>query len=193
LLPINSVEASSPNVLDLKEGWNLISLPVKPATPFTAKTFLEEITLQNGQADKIARWEGNRYEIFVYGYDVNNFRLSPNTAYFLKVETPTQLVVKGTPQKPSTVSLSTGWNALGFSYDLFSLKAGDLLLALNASAKDQITAHTIAQKPAGSSWQTFIKIYNPTNQKVENLGQDFNLVQGLGVFLKTNKDLLWKP
>lgn len=194
LLTFNyNISASSPNVLDLKEGWSLISLPVKPAAPFTAKTFLEEIALQGGLADKIARWDGNRYQIFVYGYEVNDFAVLPNKSYFLNVRTPTQLVIKGSPEKPSFYRLSKGWNAIGFSFDASSLNAGSLLQILNSSENEEITAHAIAQKLGGSSWQTLIKIYDPLVQKVESLGQNFSILSGFGVFIKTEKDLIWKP
>ena len=75
----------------LLAGFNLIGIPVEPATTFTAKDLAQQVADQGGQVGSILGWLASS-QVFdasaAVNPDVNNFELRPGQGYFVRVVAP---------------------------------------------------------------------------------------------------------
>ncbi|ODS42631.1 MAG: hypothetical protein MSIBF_04835 [Candidatus Altiarchaeales archaeon IMC4] len=93
--------------ITLEGGWNLISLPLNPITPYTAETFLN----QTG-CDLISRYAGG-IQTHIKGTSNFNFNVTPGYGYYTYCQNPGNKTITGTPVSGVNISLTTGWNLIG--------------------------------------------------------------------------------
>ncbi|MBC7223153.1 MAG: beta-galactosidase [Anaerolineae bacterium] len=98
----------------LHYGWNLISLPVQPATPYTAQSLLEEINAQGGSAVEVDRWLPTAdWGAYILGGPFPDFPIELGKGYFVKCNAPSTWTVSGEPvYTPVPLSLNAGWNLI---------------------------------------------------------------------------------
>jgi hypothetical protein len=100
--------------IPLVAGWNLISIPVKPADDR-----IEEVLASvDGLYDSVYSWNNSalRYESYVTdsAEPGDMERLSPGRGYFIHMYVPATLTVKGTAIT-DPIALTPGWNLVGFN------------------------------------------------------------------------------
>ncbi len=98
-------------LLPMSAGLSLVSIPVRPPSDKLADIFPN---LPNGS--RVFLWDAAKQE-FVEGMDGN---LPPGHACWLYLPVPTMLMVTGTPNTLTNVSveLENGWNLIGVPYDM---------------------------------------------------------------------------
>jgi len=70
--------------IPLSVGWNLISLPVEPATAYKAQDILTLINAQGGAATEIDRWYNSTWEGHINNLPFANFSIEAGKGYFIK-------------------------------------------------------------------------------------------------------------
>jgi hypothetical protein len=119
------------HTIDLKPGWNLISLPLAPSEGDIAK-LLSGI---NGKFEAVYAWNGKDFEAFIPGDDTSSLkRMDAGRGYWIYITEASSLQVTGV-QAEKTISLSEGWNLVGFS-STSSMPASQAL----TSAKGKVEA-----------------------------------------------------
>lgn len=166
---------------NLLNGWNLVAFPVKTLSFNTAAGLINDIANNGGFVSTVSMWNGDRWEEYVhsgekqYGQD---FAIVPGNAYFLRSHETYTWKVVGTPlDQVSAITLSKGWNAVGFSQKT------------NQSAEniiDQInTSKPIAQEIdywLSGSWDVFVKrTYSPEN--IKTYGNNFTIDPNKGYMI----------
>jgi hypothetical protein len=91
-------------VLDLKAGWNMVSVPVVPANTSRAAVF--------PPADVVAVYT---WDPVLKSYGVPT-TIEPELGYWVAVITDKTIKVTGTPKTTWPSSLITGWNMVGSVY-----------------------------------------------------------------------------
>ena len=126
--------AAAPAVeISLHYGWNLISLPVNPSTPYTAQSLLNEINAQGGSAVEVDRWLPTAdWGAYILGGPFPDFPIELGKGYFVKCNAPSTWRVTGEPvTTPVPISFSAGWNLIAIpSSDSYT--AWTLFDAINA-------------------------------------------------------------
>ncbi len=109
--------------ISLAAGWNLISLPLAPATPLDARTVLTTLfNNTHGSYAEIDRYSNGQFAPSLYddlgdqlGIGGTNFTLQPGQGYALYTNTAGSITVTGTPISTATaLPLAAGWNLIGF-------------------------------------------------------------------------------
>lgn len=105
--------------INLHEGWNLMSLPVRPDSTQITDIFTEEQLL-----DVDVIWDYNsgdwQYWTTEPGYTNQFSSLDPKKGYYVYCYAPISVTVTGVSTAPKTMSqLSPGWNLIGYplTYD----------------------------------------------------------------------------
>jgi|GEM_PF-2623561 len=93
------------NIITLKTGWNLVSVPVVPDDPSVASVFPTVESRNIWAYDAVRR----RY--------YNPTQVEPGTAYWVLSFEYTSYTVPGTPLPSYTVRLPRGWNLIGSVYN----------------------------------------------------------------------------
>jgi uncharacterized repeat protein (TIGR01451 family) len=106
-----SADTTESYTLTLSQGWNLISIPVKPADT-SIKAVLAPI---DGKYTDVAAWNGNwEYRSYAYGDWFGNLAaIEPKRGYWLYMKEPAELKVTGTADYDHSISLYAGWNLIG--------------------------------------------------------------------------------
>lgn len=86
--------------LDLREGWNLVSIPIEPVAPDRERVFPPE--------DCTAVWEYALPDSYVVPAEIR-----PKRGYWVKATRAMTLVIRGFPVADRSVSLHAGWNLVG--------------------------------------------------------------------------------
>ncbi len=105
---------TSTATLDLNSGWNLISLPVQPAS-----TAITDIFTPEQQANINVIWDYNngdwKYWTTEPGYTNQLTSLDVQKGYYVYCYGPMTVTVKGTEAAMPTMSqLHSGWNLIGY-------------------------------------------------------------------------------
>ena len=87
----------------LVEGWNLISLPVRPPDPAICTLFRRK------NLGAVWRWDGTHY--------VKVKRLATKTGYWVYFPSPFSVLVQGVAETDRQVALAPGWNLVGPTQD----------------------------------------------------------------------------
>jgi hypothetical protein len=163
---------------ELNEGWNLINFPINPMSVKTAAEATRDVALDGGYITTIAYWDGDRWieysqrAEYQYGQD---FELKPGIAYFVRASIPMTWAVAGERiQKPVSLDLKRGWNAIGIPYSNQPYSAAKLI--------DGLGADSVARWDSGL-WDVFIKEY----------GFNFDIKKEEGIMVRVNKDLRFTP
>ncbi|MGQ9585403.1 MAG: beta-galactosidase [Anaerolineae bacterium] len=108
-------EAASSVPISLHYGWNLISLPVEPATSYTALSLLNEINAQGGSAVEVDRWMADvgDWGPYILGGPYPNYSIELGKGYFVKCNAPSTWNVAGqVVYTPVPLSFTPGWNLI---------------------------------------------------------------------------------
>ncbi len=116
----------SPNqtsyIINLKAGWNLISLPLVNNTIMASQ--LGALGVQRVSAYNTST--GN-FSTYVPGFSSadKDFQILPDKAYYVSCLNDTSFNLYGVLNQPHTITVTPGWNVLGWS-DLSTVKASDI-------------------------------------------------------------------
>jgi hypothetical protein len=108
-------------VLTVQAGWNLITLPLSPATPQDAMTVLTTLLAQtHGSYAELDSYANGQWRPSVYD-DVaggtaggTDFTLQLGHGYALYSDSAGSISISGTAAAAQPVSLASGWNLVGF-------------------------------------------------------------------------------
>ncbi|MDD5089961.1 MAG: hypothetical protein PHQ23_03500 [Candidatus Wallbacteria bacterium] len=98
--------------IDLKTGWNLISIPVR----MEKDDVLTAFTSINDHLERVIEVSGGDYKFYTPSVpkQFNSLlNVAVGKAYWLKVDSTCQLTVSGSPLKTITYNLRGGWNLIG--------------------------------------------------------------------------------
>jgi hypothetical protein len=107
-----TINNADPYVLNLKQGWNLISFPVVNNT-------IDASDLEGIGATDVARYNQltSTYDVYMIGISLPeyDFKLQTDYGYWVYCESATSLIVYGQSPVSRSVTLSPGWNLVGWS------------------------------------------------------------------------------
>jgi hypothetical protein len=99
------------HTLQLKAGWNLISLPINPSNTNIAD-LLKPIS---GQFEAVYAFNGTEYETYIEGDSTSNLtKLEAGRGYWIYLSKDASLSVSGV-KASNSISFSAGWNLIGFN------------------------------------------------------------------------------
>jgi hypothetical protein len=167
-------------IVPIAPGWNLVALPLKPPTAYTAKTLLAAINGQGGsvEAAEIDTWTGSAWLAYKRLYpEVNDFPIELVRGYFVRgsgMGTTNWVVTGAAITASEPVTLVPGWNLVAVPYSASVWTANGLLAAINASSGGFTAMEVDAW--AESYWLAH-RVQYPTYN-------DFALEPACGYFLK---------
>ncbi|MFH1579864.1 MAG: PKD domain-containing protein [Thermoplasmatota archaeon] len=154
-------------ILDLVQGWNLVSLPL-------IGYGYKASTLPLNPGDSVVRWNEHGYQILIIGIPMTDFAIAPSTGYWINVPTGTRtLTLYGyipntTQSRDITVPAGGGWALIGFAGLNTSRHASDIPAMFNPGAITTVAKYNPVTRTY-SSWLSVIPVVN-----------DFVLVPGEG-------------
>ncbi|BAI61895.1 ABC transporter substrate binding protein [Methanocella paludicola SANAE] len=156
---------------DLKEGWNLVSLPVDN-TMFTASG----LGATNPYITDIVMFDQatGEYKIFMVGLSpaAYDFQLLPDNGYFVNCADDTTLTVNGKPPSLRSTDLQPGWNLVGWG-TYHDTDAKSLCEMLDG------TQDIVRYDRATGEYQVYMEGLSPSTY-------DFNNGPGEGYFINTD-------
>ena len=164
--------------LPLNTGWNLITLPLDPITPYTAQSALTEISVQGGNCTEMDRWSNGAWDphlIVLPG--INNFGMDMGKGYFLKCLQSSTWTVNGNSSY-LTLPLSTGWNLVGIPTGTFT--AQGILTEINAQGGNCVEI----DRWSNGAWDPHLIVLPGIN--------NFNKESWRGYFLKCSQSSTWQ-
>ena len=177
----NPTPTPTPGAVPLSTGWNLIGLPLDPATAYTAETLGDEVNAQGANCTQVDRWYNSAWESHVNGLPFNDFSILLGEGYFLKCPGGGTWILQGQPiTTPMTLSLLTGWNLVSVLYASPPLTAESLLTGIN----DQGGQCGEADRWENSGWESH-PVHLPFNV--------FPIETGRGYFLKCTANSTYTP
>jgi hypothetical protein len=100
-------------LLDMKQGWNLISLPLEPpdADPGAVLSSI------SGSYNSVWAFEpGAGWTVYAPGVPIGLERMEPDRGYWIKMDERGSLIVQGEDPEQTDISLRGGeWNLVGYS------------------------------------------------------------------------------
>ena len=113
-LILNVSTCSTEVEIPVQVGWNHISLPLEPLTPYTAEDACREINDQGGDAIEIDRWYAGGWDGHICGLPFNDFPVELGSDYFIKSNAVSTWTICGYPVLVGApLDLQTGWNSIG--------------------------------------------------------------------------------
>jgi hypothetical protein len=164
--------SGSSTVLSLKEGWNLISVPVQPSNT-AVETVLSSI---NGKYSALYAYNGNSYEVYEPGEASSDLKkVEAGRGYWIYMTSAANLTINGSAANKS-VQLKTGWNLVGYN----SQQSSPASQALSSIAGKYMAVYSF--DTATNSYRSYIP------------GEDSNLSTiepGLGYWIYANENITW--
>ncbi len=191
-LTVNPASAT----ITLQSGWNLISLPLSPATALTSKTFVAGVLAQTGGAHAIVEaYSPGPPASWLVTNDSSgkisptSFNIVPRQGYFLYSDLAGTITVSGTPVPAGALSLTTSWNLVGFPDAPTGGSQVDSWTFLNdligESGGTYAAVEEFTVTATGTSWLP--AIYSGSKAK----GNHFWIQPGQGYFVYTDKPVSW--
>jgi hypothetical protein len=166
-------------------GLNLVTLPLAPATPFTAASLIANIASQGGTVTQLDVWNESTgmWMSYMPGTSTPNFPLQMGRGAFLKMTVGTTWQVTGTaPTSGVPINLVTGLNLAGIPYSTTSLTAASLLAGIAAQGGN------VTQLDTWDETTGMWKSYNPGAGT-----PDFDIANWRGYFLKSTATSTYTP
>ncbi len=114
-------------------GWNLITLPLNPVTPYKAESLLVAINGQGGACSDIDRWIYGGWEGHHAGGVINNFDIVLGEGYFVKCTQVSDWILDGSRLSSGVMlNLIPGWNLVGIPYPESGYKAQTVMNGVTA-------------------------------------------------------------
>lgn len=118
-------------VFALSPGWNLLTLPLLPASTTTAQSWLDAINSQGDQCSEINRWLNGGWDAHINNLPFNDFVVEPGKGYFLKCNATSQWTLEGFAFAAGVpIILQPGWNLIGVPHPPSGYTAQSLLDAI---------------------------------------------------------------
>jgi hypothetical protein len=119
--------------LPFQAGWNLVTLPLAPITPYNAETLLLAINAQGGNCTEIDQWNNGAWESHPLNIPINLFTITMGKGYFVRCSQPSNFTLLGNRLTNGVnMTLFAGYNLVGFPYPETGLSAESILTAINA-------------------------------------------------------------
>ena len=177
LLLCSAGSAQSAATISLVQGWNLVSLPVQPSSTAIA-TVLSGIA---GSYEVVWAYPNQALKI----YDPSDTAgstlttMQPGNGYWIKMTSAKTLSVSGTAP-PSSVTLLSGWNLVGYNGPSLTVSASSEGLSALGTNLNVLWGY-----PSPSQgWQ----FYDPTNSGSSTLTQ---LCPGAGYWIEVTGTPTW--
>ena len=185
-LSLNVEKVGDLETYNLVSGWNLVGWNFAKSDVITAKDYLIRVARSGGYATHMATYRNGEWkELSIRGDSEfgTNFTLLPTEGYFVKVITPTKVVIEGTKvEKTDQVYVMNGWNLMSFR-PVKATMASSMLDNVNSSQK--YTVDTVTKFESG-------RYENLVKDATTTYGKDFNLDENKGYFLRALKTALVK-
>ena len=98
-------------------GWNHISLPLVPLTPYTAEGVCNEINRRGGDVVEIDRWYAGGWDGHICGLPFNDFNIKLGSDYFIKSNAVSIWTIEGYEvMTPVQLCIQVGWNSIGIPH-----------------------------------------------------------------------------
>jgi peptidoglycan-N-acetylglucosamine deacetylase len=170
---MNQLETPNPapiptsTTISLGENWSLVSMPVLNTTLMASE-------LGGLGVRRVASYDqaSNSFVTDDVGYSASDMQILPDVAYFVDSAEPTSFLLYGTIEGPHSVTLSPGWNMVGWR-NLSSVSASDL----GSRLPDIQRICTYDQTTGG--YDTYFVGYS-------SAAQDFSIQPGQGYFIYLN-------
>jgi hypothetical protein len=164
----------------LVAGYNLVALPARPGTAYTAESLAVEINARGGSCVAVIRYAGGNFETHPVGTAVNNFTIDVGSGYFLRCQGTGLWWMTGSDLSLSPVSLP-----LQVGYNLVSLPVSTTRYTAESAATEingQGGIATQVIKYENGQFKT-----HPTGTAVDN----FPMIPGVGYFIRCQKVSAW--
>jgi peptidoglycan/xylan/chitin deacetylase (PgdA/CDA1 family) len=113
-----STLSSTTVTLNLKTGWNLITLPLQPTNPTSSQqiSYTAETFGAFSGADAVTQWQNlsQKYISHITGVPLNDFPITAGMGFFAHLNAAKSLTITGTSIS-ITPQLSSGWNLFGWT------------------------------------------------------------------------------
>ena len=120
-------------VLTLQASWNLITLPLQPAVPYTPETLLLALNAQGGNCTGMYKWDVDGWESHYLGLPFGTFPITMGQGYFVLCTQASTFIQQGNRlSSGATLSLISGYNLVGFPYPGTGQTAQSVLEAINS-------------------------------------------------------------
>ena len=158
--------------ISIEGTWNFISLPLVPATSYTANKWCEEINNQGSSVVEIDRWDQGGWEGHLCEFSFNHFPIEMGKGYFIRANAASSWNVQGYAVTSAVpLNLQAGWNSISIPHtDSYTAKS-----LCNDFINQGITAVEIDRWYIGG-WQGHV-CGLPFN--------NFAIQRGVGYFVKT--------
>jgi hypothetical protein len=103
----------------LNAGWNLLALPLQPATSLYASSLLNNLNAQSttGNCTEVDQWGLTGWVGYLDGMGFGDFAITPGHGYFVACNTAFTWQWQGYPLQVSVpVTLAVGWNLMSVPY-----------------------------------------------------------------------------
>ncbi|ETR68822.1 MAG: hypothetical protein OMM_04331 [Candidatus Magnetoglobus multicellularis str. Araruama] len=148
--PTIPASSSSEVTYEIRAGWNLINLSLRPETPLDSNNLALEINNTDGSLNKIQKWDGSGWATYAAGAPFGIFDIEMSKGYFLLASEASQWVNQGDKPVCLEYVFNSGWNLYGFPIGgPFSTKT------LAQDINDHGGNITKIQKWDGSGWITY--------------------------------------
>ncbi|MDQ7778636.1 MAG: C10 family peptidase [Planctomycetota bacterium] len=156
--------------INLAIGWNLISLPVEPLTPYLAEDLAQLINAQGGACTQVMKWNPG-WLVHPVPSGTNNFAIEVGYGYFVRCTAPSTLTLQGLSILNVTIQANAGWTLVG--------------VPLAGYTAEQLGQEINTDTGAGNCTQ--IMKWNPgwLVHPVPSGVNNFNIDPGCGYFVKT--------
>lgn len=179
------------HVLNINEGWNLVSFPGLLDSETVGEVMAEMID-QGLIVTHMAKYEKGQFGVATYRSDIdegevygNNFALIPGQAYFVKSANKKTIGLNAKEiLDPVPLQLETGWNLIGI---ISPNKAYTAESVLDSMQSQDIPADILSRYNSGI-YQNVIK------EDGVLYGNDFNILETEGYFLRVQEGgKTWTP
>jgi hypothetical protein len=169
------------HTLNFKPGWNLITLPLSPITPYDAETLLQAITAQGGECPEIVQWVNGGWNSHSINLPFGRFPIVLGEGYFVRCVQNSQWTLDGSRLSAGvTLNLIPGWNLIGIPYPASGYLASHVIEGINGQGGvcSEIT-HWV-----NGGWESYIPPY-PFN--------NFTICPAEGYFVKCSASGSYTP
>ncbi len=170
--------------ISLATGWNLVSLPVHPASTNITHV-LNSLT---GQYSLVYAYNGcdvadpwKKYDPNAPPYVNDLTQLDETRGFWIKMNMASTLTVTGTNPSPQAIALCTGWNLVGYP----RLQAQPIATALASIAGRYSLVYAYDASDTNDPW----KKYDPNAPPYANDLTEMRA--GVGYWIKVNQNCSW--
>ncbi|MEW6606444.1 MAG: Ig-like domain-containing protein [bacterium] len=163
-------------------GWNLIALPLKPLSTYTAKSLASEMDTQGAQVDRIQSWDGSGWKTYLANTPFGDFNIESGKGYFVLNKNYSTWQVTGVPIHTFNFEINPGWNLIGIPVYVVGLI--DTAKDMGNDINNQQGVCDRIQSWDGSGWKTYV-----INLPFGNFG----ISEGEGYFVYATKSSNYSP